>query len=468
MNTLCRIVFLVIFSGFFLQPLAIVQAQMFNQNSILSDADFFRANDMSASDIQFFLERKRSALATYTAQDIDGKVKFASEIIWRAATANGINPKVLLVLLQKEQSLIENSVPTQYSFDWATGFGICDDCSPSDPRLQDFKGFVSQVNRAATRKKLYTTNPFDFSFRKGETRLVDGEPILPATAATAALYNYTPHIRGNYSFWKLWQRYFGKQYPDGTIVQVDGKQEIWIIVNGKRRIFSTMGSFLSRYSRAQIVTISEGDLESYPQGSPIRFPQYSLLQSANGAVFLYADDKKYGIPSREIFRKIGFNPAEIIRTPTADLDAIPTAGMLSAPDKNPAGELVQRKNGGIYYLVGGRRHPVLERSVLQTNFAYRKIKPLSDKDLEQTPVSEPVLFADGTLVSQPGSPTVYVISNAEKRPFVSGDVFLSLGYQWSQIAHSNGRTLDHHPLGSPVDLGKEIQDTEATFASREQ
>ncbi len=120
--------------AFLVYPLnAHAQSFSFNPNEIVSDSDFFRVADMSEQDIQEFLERKSSTLARYRARDIDGLEKSAAAIIHRAATDHGISPRVLLVLLQKEQSLIESQSPSQYSFDWATGFGVCDSCSVADP-----------------------------------------------------------------------------------------------------------------------------------------------------------------------------------------------------------------------------------------------------------------------------------------------------------------------------------------------
>ena len=138
--------------GIALSPLY-AHALAFNPNTVLSDEDFFNTSTLSSDGIQRFLERRGSALAAYKARDIDGAQKRAADIIWRAAQTHGINPQVLLVVLQKEQSLIENPHPSQYSYDWATGFARCDSCTVDDPRVAANKGFVTQVEKAAWRKK---------------------------------------------------------------------------------------------------------------------------------------------------------------------------------------------------------------------------------------------------------------------------------------------------------------------------
>jgi hypothetical protein len=431
----------------------------FDPNNIISDAAFFNAHDMTAAEIQSFLERKRSGLTYYTALDADGQLRFASEIIWRSATAQGINPKVLLILLQKEQSLIENPFPSQYNYDWATGFAICDTCSPDDPRLSAYKGFGIQVQKAAQRKKQYTLTPQEFQFRPYESKNIDGLTVTPANAATAALYNYTPHIKGNFAFWKLWVRYFEKFYPDGTILRAEGSDDIWLIQNGKRKKFSSLGVFLSQFSQKNIITVSPRDLEKYDVESPIKFPQYSLLKSAHGGIFLYMNETKYAIPSRKIFKSLGYNPEEIIPASEQDLKDIPTVGLILETTATPVGELMQdQKTGGIYYVQQNKKHPLLERALLFANFAYHTIAKKSQKTLALFQTGDPVLFADGTLVKEMENPLIYIISHGQKRPFASQEVFLTLGYKNQQVIETNGKTLAFHPLGEPIDLGKDIQE----------
>ncbi len=464
-----RLVGILITTSFFLNILLPTSAGAlsFNPNNIISDYDFFNTDDLSLKEIQRFLERRNSALATYTAFDKDGQLRSAAEIIHRASQTHGINPKVLLTLLQKEQSLIEKSRPSQYGLDWATGYAVCDGCSLSDPRVTAFKGFATQVDRAAWQKKKYAESPQSFTYRAGKTGRVDGMTVTPANAATAALYNYTPHISGNQSFWKIWMRFFGKQFPDGTVVKDADTDTLWLIANGARKKFASVGAFLSRYALGQLIIASPSDLDAYPIAGEIRFHQYSLLQAPNGAVFLYADDMKYGIVSKEVFRSLGYNPAEIIRVSHGELDALETGGVIMSANASPAGELIQnKKTGAVWHRIGDAVHPILERAVLRTRFAHQKIRPASPDEITSRILAEPVVFPDGTLITEPGNPAVYIISNGERRPFLSEEAFLALGYSWSQVIPTTGKTLNLHPLGESIDIGRTLYgDAESPIAA---
>jgi len=132
--------------------------------------------------------------------------KSAAQIIGEAAVYWNINPKVLLVTLQKEQSLIE--VSNQYNASRlvkAMGYGIY---SGSPNR---FPGFGNQVFNAARGYSQYETR---YSWVPGMGLRVEyqssGEAtiIVPANVCTYGLYKYTPYYPQK-RFWEIYVRYFG-------------------------------------------------------------------------------------------------------------------------------------------------------------------------------------------------------------------------------------------------------------------
>ncbi len=437
----------------------------FDPNLIIPDSDFFNSQDMSAKEVQRFLEKKGSALAHYTTTNLQGETQLASDAIWSAATSYHLNPKVLLVLLQKEQSLIENPQPTKDALEWATGYGVCDSCSKDDPGILDLKGFWTQIHKAAWRKNYYKEHPDEFRYKPLKSQTVDTTSVIPQNWATAILYNYTPHIRGNYSFWKIWQRYFAKIFPDGMVVQEKGSNDIWLISQGKKRLFKSKNIFLSRYHARSLVTVESHSLDLYERGSPISYPQYSLLRDPKKNIYLIIDDKRYHIPSMALFRKIGYNPDELIKASKKDIEGYDLAGSLSVENKNPLGELVQdNKTKSVFLVRDTVKYPLLEEVLLKTNFRHWKIKKVSPKKLNTFTDGEPVVFKDGTLVKYAYDDLIYIISDGLKRPITSLEAFSALGFDFSQVIISQGDTLDLHLEGDPVDLGIEIPDEhEPTF-----
>lgn len=428
-------------------------AAEFDRNYILSDFELFNYKAMTLEEIQEFLERQTGTLANYSTIDYDGKTRSAAEIIYNASQKYYINPQYLIVLLQREQSLIENPNPTDYNYRWATGFARCDDCNPEDPRIAIFGGFAKQVDRAAWRNRYYVEHPEEFSLQLNKTYYIDGQQVTPHNQATLNLYLYTPHIHGNYNFWKLWQRYFVKPYPDGSLLQEEGKPGVWLIQNGKKRPFLTKTALTSRFDEKKIITVQKNDLDKYDIGKPILFPQYSLVESPSGTVYLIVDDYRRGFTSSKVFRKIGFNREEVIKVGWEDLDYYTESTPISENSIYPTGVLLQDSStGGVYYIKDGIKHPIWAKEILRANFRRKKVIPTSPEELENFPTGDPVKFKDGELITSPGHNRVYIISDGYKRPIVSKEVFETLGYKWENIIYTTDKAVELHPTGPEVTL----------------
>ncbi len=441
------LVYLIIFNLLFL-PLSGVLAE-FDPNFIISDHDLTDYTSMHMGEIQDFLESKQSFLASY----IDPQIRItAAQAIYDAANLHKINPKYILVLLQKEQSLVEDPNPTQDQLDWATGYGICDSCKKTDAKVQKYKGFTNQVDWGAGGTRYYFDHPNEFKFQVGKTYTIDGQKVTISNDATRALYIYTPHIHGNQNFYKIWQRWFSTTYLDGTLLQDTQDGGIYLIRDGKKHPFLSKSAFLSRYnSFDRVIPASPADLDKYPTGQSIKYPNYSLLQVPSGGVYLLDDDTLRPIVSKEAFRLLGFNPEEIIPVQTKDIFFYKIGQPISEKSAYPTGALLQDKTtGGVYYVQNGVKQPIIARELIKLYYSHKKITPVNPQELEQYTTGEAVRLKDGELATSPDDPAVYFISQGKKYAFASAKVFESLGYKWENIVTVPAKVLDLHPTGEMI------------------
>lgn len=446
----------------FIAPLKL-SAYEFDPNYIISDYEYVDYDCMNLAEIQAFLEQKGSFLATYKTKDVDGKMKTAAEIIYRAANDYKISPKFLLVLLQKEQSLIETQEPTQYQLDWATGFARCDDpvaCSPE--AVAEYKGFAIQVEKAAWRNRFYIENSHKEWLKKANTTYeIDGYNITPINLATANLYNYTPHYHGNYNFWTIWNRYFSKNYPDGTLLQVEGSDIVYLIDYGTRRPFANKAAFSSRgYDSNKIISVSPNDLLKYEEGGAIKFPNYTLMRSPVKTIYLLINDRKYKIVSPEVFKKLGFTSDEIVDLSNEEIESFADGTPLTMEGVYPLGALLRDKlTGGVFYVENGIKNPIWDKAILKSNYPKEKIINEEHEELEKLKNGWPIKFKDGELLKAKQGTSVYVISNGERRPILSGQIYEDLGFKWENIIEIDEKILNAlHPLGEPIDIGEEKEE----------
>ncbi|MGH1548657.1 hypothetical protein ACRAWB_05575 [Leifsonia poae] len=152
---------------------------------IISDDSFYNPDAMTPGQIQDFLEERschpkdgvpcladfrmnspaQPASAERCAAMPARKKEAASSIIARVAKACTVSPRVLLVLLQKEQSLL--TAPSASGYQKATGYA-CPDTAACDTR---YFGFFNQVYRAAWQFREYTVHPGDWRYKVGDNRI---------------------------------------------------------------------------------------------------------------------------------------------------------------------------------------------------------------------------------------------------------------------------------------------------------
>ncbi len=431
----------------------------FDPNYIISDAEIFNYNSMDATDIQNFLQAKGSYLSAYTVTNPTGVCETAAQAIYEVCQANKISPRFVLVLLQKEQGLIEDPNPSPASLDWATGYG-CPDGGGCNPRWQ---GFWKQINSATLQFYDYMVNPLEYAYRAGATYTFQNScsaynnppssMITPYNLATAALYNYTPHVfNGNYNFYILWQKYFARNYPDGSLLQIKDQKTVWLIQDGKKRPFASMSVLASRFDTNQIITVEKADLDKFGTSTPIKFANYSLVRSPHGTVYLLVDDEKRGFTSKAVFKKFGYNPAEVVAAGWTDLDSYPEGAPLSATSTYPTGALLQDvKTGGVYWVYDGKKAAIGDRGLLASSkFKNKKIIKSNAAELAQYPTTDPILFGDGTLLSSPSSPAIYLIYEGKKRPFMSSDLLAKLGYKLSNVIKVSPQFLANYDNGEVI------------------
>lgn len=502
---------LVLISGFNTINLKTANAQLnidpnFNANNIISDAEMMDVYSMSLGDIQNFLQSQGSYLANYQTLNAYGETKTAAQIIYDAVrnnydcaganlsdnpteaerqlkcrTITTVNPKFLLVLLQKEQSLIQNANPTQKALDEATGYG----CPTGQSCNPYWKGFGKQVNSAALQFLAYMQNPARYNFKVGHTYIAkDRFSMLKSVAkavqdgdyntivaspgfvnvtienqATAALYNYTPHVfNGNYNFFRLYKSYFpetnfkfGLIYPDGSLLKMENDAGIWLIENGKKRPFLNYASFISRFNPRQVITTTKQVLDAYPQGENIKFPDYSLVQAPDKTIYLLVGNEKRPFDSLITFRNIGFNLAELEEATMSELAGYTIGKEINANSTYVTGALLQdTKTGGVYYVENGTKAPLQDRIFLTTKFKDKQILKATPEILDKYLTVAPVIFNDGTLLKSDTFPVVYLISNGAKRAFASEEIFISLGYKMENILTVPARLLYNYPLGEII------------------
>ena len=466
---------------------SLVQAADFDYNNIISDAEAQDYNSMGQIAIRDFLREQDSYLRNYWysgnnpapsewAQDPDEKYiknRTAYEIIYNASQEAKINPKFLLTMLQKEMSLIEDQDPTERQLAYAMGY-YCYDGQACNPK---YKGFGKQVRSMALQFRYYIDNIHEYNYRPGVRACVDDQtPFLPCTSSavevrpannvTAAMYVYTPHIHGNKLFATIWDRYgfsgvsinpdvLSGIFPQGSLVKAkdgDDLESVYLIVNSQKRLFESTGALVSRFDPNKVLLVASEELNKYTDGEPIKFTNYTVLQTPNGNKYLVDGLQKRRIISDEAFRQLGFNPAEIEEISSADLDTLEDGADLDENNASPFEEIMQdMTTGSIHYVKDGKKWSVIDMEILELNHPGISPREVTSKTLEAYEYMGALKLVDGTLIKKDLDKDVYVISAGERRLIPDGNTFETLGYQWGNIVTVSKKVMNFHKVGTPLE-----------------
>jgi hypothetical protein len=165
----------------------------------------------------------------------------AAEMVWNAGQRYSVNPRVLLVMIQKESAgpLITDDWPFLSQYTYAMG-AHCPDSGPGGAANCDpnYAGFSMQIQESARLLRYYITNmdqPWWTYKKLGANDILyqnsrpscGSSTVNIVTRATAALYTYTPYqpnqaalnnlyglgdecsAYGNRNFWRMFIDWFG-------------------------------------------------------------------------------------------------------------------------------------------------------------------------------------------------------------------------------------------------------------------
>src|SRR5437868_3038099 len=152
-------------------------------------ADWGRANGAAPPYVclRDFTQTFGSIAADSYCNGIGGGTKGGADIIFNVAQACGVNPKALIVLLQKEQGLITDDWPWPVQYRSATGYG-CPDTAPCDAQ---YYGFFNQVYMAARQFKYYQLRADLFRYRAYRDNFIQYNPNSACGGSNVFLQNQT-------------------------------------------------------------------------------------------------------------------------------------------------------------------------------------------------------------------------------------------------------------------------------------
>lgn len=354
-------------------PAIALDGSKFDPGLIISDSVFFDFGTMTVEEIQRFLESQvpvcksgptgMPCLKNYKADtpakaDDPGKCAAmtaktnisGAQIIYDIAHACGINPRVLLVTLQKEQGLVQASIPSPYMYKAAMGYG----CPDSDPGIcgKVWTGLFNQLYKAAGQFQWYGDPNGSFTYlRPGRVISISYHPdakrncgrasFTLKSQATANLYYYTPftpnqaalnNLRGsgdncsaygNRNFWRFYWDWFGSPIGGGFLLK-SSTSDPYFISNDIKYPITDPDLVTDLAPLGPLGEISTEYLDSFKTGIPMTRIIKTAPVNNVSIYFFISGGKKYLIANCDQATNMGLDCAAAVQLTQVQLDALPT------------------------------------------------------------------------------------------------------------------------------------------------
>ena len=414
----------------------------FEAGNIISDALFFDGAAMSASQVQSFLNSQVSScssgftcLKDYTQSTSNragedyrcsayagGGVESAATIIAKVGVACGISQKVLLVLLQKEQSLVTSTGPTSGQYRSATGYG-CPDTAACDAA---YYGFFNQVWMAALQFKRYAANPTGWNHIAGRENHIryspnaacGSSPVFIQNQATAGLYNYTPYqpnaaalnnlygtgdgcsAYGNRNFWRLYTDWFGSTTAGSSLVRSHTNATVYLTSGESKYPIASLSILSALAPLGNVAFVSQSYLDRFQT----RHLVGRVLRAPNGAIYFY--DAGIKLPFTSCDQVVDYG-GSCAADGYVQLTDVQLASFANGPNMGP---VLGTTAGARYYINDGTKREILDEASQVAAGIPIALNVLTENAVSALPFAAPAIRDDAFALQRGSSSYAFLRS----------------------------------------------------------
>lgn len=401
-------------------------AALFDPGNIISDANMYDGGVLTGAQVQDFLQQRvASCTPGYTclrdyrqntptmapsALCPGGYAGAANErgadIIAKVGAACNISQKVLLVLLEKEQSLVTMRNPSSTRFDRATGFS-CPDTAPCDP---SFAGFFYQVYYAARQFQNYAKNPTSWNYQPGRVNSILFNPnagcgranVFIQNKATAGLYIYTPYqpnasalanlygtgdscaSYGNRNFWRIFTDWFGNPAVASSLLRTADNATVFLVAGEKKYPIGDSAIFGALAPLGPVVYVSQRYLDAYSTAQLVG----RSIRDPGGSIYFFDAGIKLAFTSCTQAADYGAScdADGYVQLTQEQADRFSTGPLLTS--------VTATTEGARYYVSQGTKAEILDDASQQQAGIPLGMNVLTERALSHLPLAAPIVRDD--------------------------------------------------------------------------
>lgn len=240
--------------------------------------------------------------------------------------------------------------------------------------------------------------------------------------------------------------YIVTDHPAGTLV---GDASGYYVVGSRpSRSDTTVVSRKTHFGDQRAVLVGPRERERYPIASQLSLREGALLLGPDGASrYIVSGGTLRRFVDDDVFTALGYSLDALIPADSTTIAAQPAGAPVQDVTRHPDGTVVRDPaTGEVWVITTGVLRPI-EGLALASRYRAIEVVPAVPGDLALTRDLAPIDLREGTLLAGPTGLT-YVYTGGLLRRFVDNTLYLRMGYVYPQRLAATQEQLDALPAGS--------------------
>ena len=241
----------------------------------------------------------------------------------------------------------------------------------------------------------------------------------------------TATVKGKYGvILQVWRK------PNRSLIRVKNKLAVYIVEDGIKQPIPSPEVLISQgLTFDDVEVIEQDESDTYADGDAVCYADGSIVQEEGKLeVYVVADGEKKHIQDVPSFEALGYNWSSIVKVKPGVLGLYRIRTALKFNSVHPEGALIREVgNPTVYLIEGGKKKPISSLNIFNARrLDWNKVLVVGKAQIDKFEIGANLQYPDGSLLEDP-SGKVYKMDQGKKRWVRSSDDLTGAGYSAEKI-----------------------------------
>lgn len=226
------------------------------------------------------------------------------------------------------------------------------------------------------------------------------------------------------------------QGPNRSLIRIRNKPTVYMLEDGVKRPVPSPEVLESQgltFDDVEVVEQEEAD--TYADANPVNYADGTIVQEdGKPEVYVVADGEKKHITDPTAFAALGYNWNNIVKVKPGVLGLFHLRSAMKSNSVHPEGALIREEGTNTVYLIeGGKKKPISSLNIFNARrLNWNKVLVINKAQMNKFQSGANLQYPDGALVRDPAG-KVYRMNQGKKQWIRSGNDFAGAGYKAENI-----------------------------------